>query len=893
MNYEGVLKARGIYLGTEHNFVVHDDGVATFPIGNPTFTSSQSYPEVGDTSYGSTTGLGITSSTTPSEGFSKVDSWLSCYLLDSPPSLVSGSTTSAVEYIQVAWSLPTQRKLAILTSYVPQISNVKAEIVKSSDNVDKSWTSPNKWSITLESTSLGKPTVTSLKIVLDYSLGFSNLTNCAYTYYGTSSATRISAETSYDIRVYADNDAVISGGTTPRYTYFYGLATLPSGPPGSPTSVSVTSGGLASWTAPTDRDVNSDANPNIAQYQVNVTAVSSQRYGGVLSTHTSPQYTAQVSGSDAATSLSLSTLNPGTTYTTTVQAKNALCVTFGSASSPAYTFTSSLPSAPSWASSSGLTFSNKATLAYDSGDSGYTLDGTALRSLILNYNTMLSTNPRTSSVTTRLNYTVGDTSSTTGAVKTYAGLTGSEALASVTTVGFGTTFVTPHNSDNAGARVYVTSEGDSYSGSSSGFYKQATVYGEAIYPSTNYPSSDSPYSMYLTFAPSGGTTVTTNSLQWYVDGLSGTPTVVAATITDATTDITYVTGVPTFTSSASFSFQTTISNLAHRFLRSDKKHFTAQVETSTASSLSSTLTVYQSNINGSTHSYYAAPTPAYATSTTKHNTSGTVLSVNPGSVQFNDFSLQLTSASSVFNEALQIRVTAVNLQGSSSATVNDGRTNTATGTTAPLRIDTKSVVVAATVGSTLVTCGSDQFPSSGYGDSFDHTSTILGTDQLQLVNGVWSTPVAGYGYKDYSTFFFPGSLAQPDYSSVSSSGFRYVCYKYSNLKQSGTYDTVTVTFTSSGLTLTPSSDSANFRLYVKIVSTSSTVWASGTASINGTGWSAITSNGQGCMDNSSSSVGSIKLYVPTGTLASSTVYVRFGLDCSTSQTLSNISVTAA
>lgn len=396
MNYEGVLKARGIHLGTQHNFVVHDDGVATFPIGNPTFSSSQAYPDVGETSYGSVSGLGITSSTTPSEGFSKVDSWLSCYLLDSPPTLTGGSTTAAVEYLLVSWSLPTQRKLAISTSYIPQISSVKAEIVKSSDNVDRTWTSPNKWTVTLETTTLGKPSVTSFKVVLDYTLGFSNLTNGVYTYYGTSTATRILAETSYDIRVYADNDAVVSGGKTPRYTYFYGLATLPSGPPNAPTNVSVTSGGLASWTAPSDRDVNSDANPTIAQYSVNITAASSQRYGGVLTTHTTPQYTTLVSGSDASTSLSLSTLNPGTTYTTTVQAKNALCNTFGSASSPAFTFTSSLPSAPSWASSTGLALSNKASLTYGSGDSGYTLDGSALRSLILNYNTMLGTNPRTS-----------------------------------------------------------------------------------------------------------------------------------------------------------------------------------------------------------------------------------------------------------------------------------------------------------------------------------------------------------------------------------------------------------------------------------------------------------------------------------------------------------------
>ena len=454
--------------------------------------------------------------------------------------------------------------------------------------------------------------------------------------------------------------------------------------------------------------------------------------------------------------------------------------------------------------------------------------------------------------------------------------------------------MTPYNNDVSGSRVFILTEGDAYTGASAGFYKQATVYGEAISPGAYYTCSESPYSMYLVFAPSGGASVTTNKLTWYVDQLSSLPAVISCGITSVSSDLVYITGVPTLTASASFGFQATLSNLVYRFLRSDRKHFTAQVQTSSGSSISTTLTVGQQNIDGSTHAYYSAPTQLYSVSTTKHNTDGQVLSVNPGSIQFSDFSIQLSYASSIFDEALRLRVVASNLQGDSSQSVVSGWVSPEDGSVKPVRIDTSSVSSLSGITPYLVNCGQGQFPESDYGSTFDHTQSISGTDQLQLVSGRWWSFAGGVGYKNYSGFYLPGQVVLPDYSSLTSSdGFRYVCYKYAALKASGTFDTVTITFSSTGLTLAPSSDDANFRLYVKVVSSdTSTVWASGTAAINPSGWSAITKNGQGCMDNANASVGSIRVFVPTGTVSTSSVYVRFGLRNDVSQSIYNISCTA-
>lgn len=164
------------------------------------------------------------------------------------------------------------------------------------------------------------------------------------------------------------------------------------------------------------------------------------------------------------------------------------------------------------------------------------------------------------------------------------------------------------------------------------------------------------------------------------------------------------------------------------------------------------------------------------------------------------------------------------------------------------------------------------------------------------------------GYADYTGYYFPAaaSVTAPDYSSTtisrpvaSGTSYRYVCTRFSGLKTSGTYDSLVVTFSCSGLTLTPSSDYANYRLQMRIVDGSYTSpWVDGTVSISASGWTSISSDGAGVLNNSSSqsyvSGGSGRhyLYVPSGTSFDSTIYIRIGLDMYLSQYVTSISVTA-
>ena len=82
------------------------------------------------------------------------------------------------------------------------------------------------------------------------------------------------------------------------------------------------------------------------------------------SNHTTPQLTSVGTTLDSPSQLSLTTLNPGTSYNIAVHAKNALNVSFGAASTTPVPFTTTLPTAPAYASSTGLTLTNQGSLTY-------------------------------------------------------------------------------------------------------------------------------------------------------------------------------------------------------------------------------------------------------------------------------------------------------------------------------------------------------------------------------------------------------------------------------------------------------------------------------------------------------------------------------------------------
>ena len=151
-------------IGHTFNLRVSSTGVATFPIGVPTFASNQAYPELGRVAYSSTTGLGVTQNTTPREAISKVDAWIDTYLLDAPPALGLGIATPSVENLTVTWVNPPQKKLAFTGAFVPQITILEADIVPSANNLAQDWAHASKWTVIIQTPATTTPTATTLRI---------------------------------------------------------------------------------------------------------------------------------------------------------------------------------------------------------------------------------------------------------------------------------------------------------------------------------------------------------------------------------------------------------------------------------------------------------------------------------------------------------------------------------------------------------------------------------------------------------------------------------------------------------------------------------------------------------------------------------------------------------
>ena len=79
--------------------------------------------------------------------------------------------------------------------------------------------------------------------------------------------------------------------------------------------------------------------------------------------------------------------------------------------------------------------------------------------------------------------------------------------------------------------------------------------------------------------------------------------------------------------------------------------------------------------------------------------------------------------------------------------------------TVPGRVDTKSDETSR------ITSGSGQYPTTGYGDSYDSTQLLSANEELQLINGKYEYP---------STDYSSNALVGPDYSSLT--GTRWVTF---------------------------------------------------------------------------------------------------------------------
>lgn len=174
------------------------------------------------------------------------------------------------------------------------------------------------------------------------------------------------------------------------------------------------------------------------------------------------------------------------------------------------------------------------------------------------------------------------------------------------------------------------------------------------------------------------------------------------------------------------------------------------------------------------------------------------------------------------------------------------------------------------IRSSVLDPGSGQFPSSGYGGAYNHSTSLLTNEALQLLGGKFIYPSGNF------TTLYP--VAGPNYSSITD--WRYMIFSLGNVTNASS-----VTFTINGATGFSTTIDPSIRLYVK-VEDGSTGWLNANAAYPGSG--NPTANDANALDLGASTPTTRRVTFG-GLPRTGTVYVRIGLNTGSTKTFSSIS----
>lgn len=242
---------------------------------------------------------------------------------------------------------------------------------------------------------------------------------------------------------------------------------------------------------------------------------------------------------------------------------------------------------------------------------------------------------------------------------------------------------------------------------------------------------------------------------------------------------------------------------------------------------------------------------------------------NPASVPSRGDSLTFNAVTTVKNGSFYDESPRYNLTGydskNQSASLNNRNPN--------LRIDTVSNE------NIRVTSGTGNFPSSGYGSSYNSSQSLSSNEELQLINGNFRWPSG-----NYSSLNFGG----PDYSSLPSIT-RYATFNLGNITNASNF-TFNITSVGGTWNVNPSKTISGLTLQLRVDGPTPT---NGWLDANDT-----YSSGNPLNDGDASLVsgastgivsGNIKRQVTFGTaIKTGTVYIRIGYTNSSNKTFKNI-----
>ena len=363
----------------------------------------------------------------------------------------------------------------------------------------------------------------------------------------------------------------------------------------------------------------------------------------------------------------------------------------------------------------------------------------------------------------RVNHTASDESDGVATITATVTIDGNDTTTSSTINGFGKAAAV--DSTNGVVTLDVSDEGDLYTNENSGFWKKISVQLKTNDPQTNFPPSINEYSFKLSISRTGGASTSTSLQRFRVDDIAIVPTVSNALIKSVTvsnpgTDHDFVSGVLTAKNGTLIRPQFNVTELAHFYLRNDRKHATVTVKNNSGSGGSSfgTLTIVKNNISGSNFYYLGVDTN---TSSTKAGIGGGGLELKPLSnqqkIQFNTFEISMTGANNTLDEnGVGISVYGFNIIGSSSEATGIY----ASGGNAKIRLDTVSTTAIGNLSHNQVRSGTGDYPLKGtnaadFGATYEHKQHVGAgnySKEMVMYNGKFSA--SGTGFNNYTSYIF-------------------------------------------------------------------------------------------------------------------------------------------
>lgn len=826
----------------------------------------------------------------------KVTNWIDQYMVGKPPApqttLSDMSNTSTT--IELTWNNPNQYKMGFSGNRVPYINKTIIQYKKNSTATGTTVAWPTEDGINLDD-GYGQITIDSVdgvppanRLVLSTEGGSSGLigdTDGQKTY---TAYEAIEADTQYDVRLYYNNN----NSETSRGEHFFAfpgstpktkVAGIPSEVTGVSTTPFTTSTNI-NWTKPADHDSAVDGNqttPLIREYVLSYNAVSTTSATQDINNINTDITITGSAIANPSTSKNIGIIPAGTTYNFSIRSKNRQNPNYSASVSD--TFTTSNPSAGSttWSSLGG-------SLSGATGITGLHLDGSSAGTVY--QNNSLSNLKTSSASNLRTNLTVADTSAKIGTISAHAaGPNQLSYIISSDIGGFDQPVINSGSqiiSSDSAIYLQITTDADQYNDIyREGFWKKITAFA-GIKDKSKFPASTDSYNLHYSYQYASTDTVNyTATNTFYVDGLDGTkPSIVDGSLcmTGVTRggsgSIQYVSGVPTFASGDTIFYKLMIDDLAHYFLSSTGLHYSVNF----LDTITSATQVGKANISGS-HPYYDKDNNNLkVTSTTKHNGDGLVLNAEPGTIQFNTFSKQITTTDSYFTNNQGIVATPHNILGYGTTDTSYNVWNDDGQDQGALRIDQKSLTLISTLGNSHVRLNTDTVTSNLTDStitttSIDH-SVSLPSNELLIYNGLFNS-AGGDGFLNYSTGYYLNGATGPNYSSASTDGYRYAVFKYTIAAEISTFTLTLNDITTDQIT---SFDDANHTLYFH--KDGDEFWHNAAAIVNGSGeyvQGALTDSGEHS---------STTRYCTTQASTATTMHVRIGIKNNSSAKFSSISI---